>query len=235
MQPTPRNLPDDDAPRRKLPLDSHAAVRPECGTDAAEVRRDGREEPADMPVPADADVTKLLQLAATGDPSAEAALVACVYDDMRRQAAAMMRRQRRDHTLDATGLLHEAWLRIARGRAVDWKNRGHYFAVAARAMRSVLIDHARAKASRKRGDGRARISLNGLFVKDENRVIDLLALDEALRRLAERDEDAANVVEMRFFGGLTAEEAAISLGVSLRKVERDWEFARTWLRRELDK
>jgi len=188
-----------------------------------------------MPVPADADITKLLRLAAGGDEAAEESLVAYLYDELKRQAAAMMQRQRRNHTLDATSLLHEAWLRIARGSTADWKNRGHFFAVAARAMRSVLIDHARAKGALKRGDGRARISLDALLLPHKDRVVDLLALDEALHRLSVRDVDAANVVEMRFFGGFTSEEAAEALGVSARKVERDWQFARTWLRRELER
>lgn len=187
-----------------------------------------------MPVPAEVDITGLLQRAASGDAAAETSLFALLYDDLKRQAEALMRRQPRGHTLQATGLLHEAWLRVARRADVDWKSRGHFFGFAARAMRSVLVDHARAKGRGKRGAGRARVPLDALLLPYEDRAGDLLALDEALKRLALRDADGAAVVEMRFFGGFTAPETAQALGFSLRKVERDWEHARTWLRRELE-
>lgn len=192
------------------------------------------EEGPSMPVPAEADITGLLQRAASGDAAAETSLFEFLYEDLKRQARALMRKQRRDHTLQATGLLHEAWMRVARRADVDWKSRGHFFGFASRAMRSVLVDHARSKKRGKRGGGRVRVPLDDLLLPYEDRAGDLLALDEALSRLAALDAEEAAVVEMRFFGGFTAPETAHALGFSLRKVERLWEHARAWLRRELD-
>jgi RNA polymerase sigma factor (TIGR02999 family) len=178
-------------------------------------------------------ITELLRRMAEGDAGAEADLLGHVYEDLRRVARGCMRGQPRGHTLQATALVHEAWLRLARARGFPWKDREHFLSVAARAMRQVLVDHARGKGRRKRGGGRRRHPLDAIVVTYEERAIDLLALDEALGRLGGVDPQAARIVERRFFGGMSVEEVARSLGVSVRTAERDWEHARAWLHRAL--
>jgi RNA polymerase sigma-70 factor (ECF subfamily) len=180
----------------------------------------------------DGDVTALLNLASAGDPDAETRLFNLLYEELHRQARACMRRQPRGHTLQATALLNEAYFRIARHRHVRWESRGHFLSVAARAMRCVLVDHARTKGRTKRGDGRRRVPLDSDLI-GQDAAPSILDLDDAIRRLAEHDARAARVVELMFFGGLTAAETARVLDVGLRTVERDWEYARAWLRREL--
>jgi RNA polymerase sigma factor (TIGR02999 family) len=179
------------------------------------------------------DVTRLLDAAVAGDRQAAADLLPLVYDELRKLAAARMAAEAPGHTLDATALVHEAYLRLV-GPADDrrWDGRGHFFAAAAEAMRRVLVEAARRKGRVRHGAGRHRIDLTDLPAAappDE-----LLALDEALDRLAERDPTKAEVVKLRFFAGLTVPEVAHALGLSVATAERHWAFARTWLFAELN-
>jgi RNA polymerase sigma factor (TIGR02999 family) len=163
-------------------------------------------------------------------------LLPLVYDELRRQAARFLRAQAPGHTLQPTALVHEVYLRLVDQPTVEWEGRTHFFGVAARAMRSVLVDHARARHAAKRG-GRARAvtlgAAHGIAGGTADAEVDVLALDEALTRLAALDPRQTQVVELRYFGGLSIEETAHVLGVSGATVERDWKTARLWLRREL--
>jgi RNA polymerase sigma factor (TIGR02999 family) len=150
-------------------------------------------------------------------------------------AARHLAGERPNHTLQPTALVHEAYLRLVGPGEVTWENRAHFFGAAARAIRRILTDHARARDSAKRGGGRSRLSVEDLRIAAPEAGVDLLALDEALNRLAELDAQKCKVVELRFFGGLTAEETALALGVSPSTVARDWQFARVWLQRELSR
>jgi RNA polymerase sigma factor (TIGR02999 family) len=175
-----------------------------------------------------ADVTRLLDAATAGDGRAAADLLPLVYDELRRLAAARMAAERPDHTLDATALVHEAYLRLvgaAEPRA--YHDRHHFFAAAASAMRRILIDLARRKRTGKRGGGRARQALDDLAADRPDD--ELLALDEALDRLAAEDPVKARLVELRYFAGLTGEQAAAVLGVSPTTADRHWAYARAWL------
>lgn len=167
------------------------------------------------------------------DPGAVEQLLPLVYEDLRRMAHRQLRSERADHTLNTTGLVHEAYLRLAEPRGVHWADRAHFFAVAARAMRRVLIDHARRYHASKRGGSRRRIPLDDANLAVEERAEGLLALDEALVRLALLDARQGRVVEYRFFGGMTEEETAAALGVTPRTVRRDWVKAKGWLYQEL--
>ena len=172
---------------------------------------------------------------AAGDRDAAASLFAIVYDELRRLAASALRRERPDHTLQPTALVHEAYLRLADEPDARWENRAHFLAVAAQAMRRILVDHARGRNAQKRGSGEVLRPLDGIDVEafSAGPAIDLLALDEALARLALLDARQARVVELRFFGGLTVEETAAVTGLSDRTVKREWQMARAWLRREM--
>ena len=175
------------------------------------------------------DVTRLLEAASAGDRKAAAELFPLVYDELRKLAAVKMTAEAPGHTLDATALVHEAYLRICRSETVKRKNRAHFYAVAAQQLRRVLLDHARRAQSDKRGGGIVKLSLwdeDGGGVSPDER---LLAVDEALTRLEKLDPRAAKVVELRFFGGLTEADAAEALGISVATLKRDWEFAKTWL------
>ena len=165
------------------------------------------------------------------DVAENEALLKMVYDDLRARADALMRRERGDHTLQATALVHEAWLRLVdRG---EWEDRTHFFAVAARALRRVLVDHARTRRRDKRGGGAPKLQFDDeMFAAYEN-AVDLVAMDDALAKLSNEDEDAAKIIELRFFGGLGHDEIAKVLDVSTRTVERRWRFARAWLFRAL--
>jgi RNA polymerase sigma-70 factor, ECF subfamily len=191
--------------------------------------------PAPSPDAQDADVTGLLLAWGHGDQSAADRLVVAVYDELRRQAERAMRREGGEHTLQATALVHESYLRLVDQRRVEWRNRGHFFAIASTVMRRVLVDHARARLTAKRGGGVAPISLAGAERGGEHGTddVDLLALHEALERLAALDPEQARLVELRYFGGLTIEETAEALDVSPATVKREWALARAWLRREL--
>jgi RNA polymerase sigma factor (TIGR02999 family) len=184
-----------------------------------------------------AGVTGLLHRASEGDGQATNELFPLVYDELRRLAGQHLIQERAGHTLQPTALVHEAYMRLVGPSEVTWESRAHFFGAAARAIRRILIDSARAKATLKREGGASgsRIPLDGVESDKPGMGVDLLALDEALERLAALDAQKAKVVELRFFGGLTGDEVARSLGVSPSTVARDWEFARVWLRRELSR
>ena len=186
--------------------------------------------------PAQPDVTQLLLGWSAGDTSASEALMAAVYDELHRQAARAMGRENPEHTLQATALVSEAYLRLIDQRRVEWRNRAHFFGVAAQLMRRILVDHARGRHAAKRGGGIAHLTLGaGDAASDapDEQGVDVLVLNEALERLAAIDPDQARIVELRYFGGLTIEDTAEALGVSVATVKREWAVARAWLRREL--
>lgn len=175
----------------------------------------------------------MLHAAGAGDPAAAGALFPLVYDELRALAGSLFQQQPGNHTLQPTALVHDAYLRMVGQPAGAWKDRAHFLAVAAQAMRQILIDHARRKKAEKRGSGWDRVTLDEAMALDGERTIDLLALDEAMTRLAALDERKAKVVELRFFGGLTNEEVAEVLSVSRATVADDWTVARAWLRGDL--
>jgi RNA polymerase sigma factor (TIGR02999 family) len=157
-----------------------------------------------------------------------------VYEQLHRLAEGYFRQQTPGHTLQPTALVHEAWLKLASARRDQWNDRTHFLAVAAKAMRQILADHARGRGRIKRGGACARITIDESLTPAPQQEIDVLALDEALRRLRELDERKADVIELRFFGGLTEKQAAEVLGVSEITVNRDWRMARAWIEQELD-
>jgi RNA polymerase sigma factor (TIGR02999 family) len=168
-----------------------------------------------------------------GDRAAAERLLPLVYDELRVVADSFFRFQPANHTLQSTALVHEAYLRLVNQTGEKWKSRAHFFAVAARAMRQILINHAERRAAAKRGGDRQKLTLNEDLTPAPQREVDLLALDEALTRLSGLSERMGRVVELRFFGGLTVEEVAQVLNVSKRTIEGDWQTARAWLSREL--
>jgi RNA polymerase sigma factor (TIGR02999 family) len=178
-------------------------------------------------------VTRLLKRASEGDPSASDELYPLIYNELRSLAAAQMARERPDHTLQPTALLHEAYLKLVQIREIDWNGRGHFFAMAAKIMRRILISHARAKHAAKRGDAPVKIDLDEAPVFTTEPEPLLIALDEALERLQIESPRAYQLVELKFFAGLSFEEASEALGVSSRTLKRDWESAKRWLYREL--
>jgi RNA polymerase sigma-70 factor (ECF subfamily) len=186
-----------------------------------------------MSVELQQEVTQILHDWSGGDANAPARLMPFVYDELRRLARTFLARERGAHTLQPTALVHEAYLRLVDQRSVKWQNRAHFYGLAASMMRRVLIDHARAHATGKRGGAALHLSLDDVQVPLEQRAAGLLALDEALERLAQIDERKCKIVEMRFFGGLSDEEIAEVLEISTRTVLRDWKTARLWLYREL--
>jgi RNA polymerase sigma factor (TIGR02999 family) len=180
------------------------------------------------------DVTGILQAIEGGDAHAAEQLLPLVYDELRQLAAAKLARERPGQTLQATALVHEAYLRLVDGApARRWDSRGHFFAAAAEAMRRILIENARRKHAEKRGGGRQRVELDGLELSVELPVDDLVALDEALTRLAQRDPQTAQLVQLHCFAGLSIEQAAEALALAPRTAYRDWAFARAWLYREI--
>ncbi|MDQ6887654.1 MAG: sigma-70 family RNA polymerase sigma factor [Gemmatimonadota bacterium] len=195
-----------------------------------------------MPTPRDqhgpeipaSDVTALLIAWSGGERSAADRLIPAVYEELHRQAARAMRREGHEHTLQPTALVNEAYLRLVDQRRVEWRNRAHFFGIAAEVMRRVLVDHARGRLAAKRGGGGQRLTLgSAVDVSAGEGDADVLALHDALERFALLDPGQARVVEMRYFGGLTIEETAEALGVSPATVKREWALARAWLRREL--
>lgn len=179
------------------------------------------------------EVTLLLSALTRGDDGAGSKLIPVVYDELRRLAGSYMRRERADHTLQATALVHEAYLKLVEQRSVNWQSRAHFFGVAAQLMRRILIDHARGHLRQKRGGEQKKVSLDEAFVFSEQQADELLAVDDSLNRLAKIDPRQARVVELRFFGGLSVEEAAEVLGVSPKTVKRDWSVAKAWLYADL--
>lgn len=179
------------------------------------------------------ETTRLLAQAGQGDSAAAERLLPHVYHELRSLAAAYFRRQRSDHTLQPTALVHEAYLKLINQTAARWNDRAHFFAVAARAMRQILVNHALARNAEKRGGGAPRMFLSDELAPTAARDFDPLALHDVLNKLAEYDPRKAQVVEMRFFGGLSVDEVALVLGVSRTTVEGDWRMARAWLSREL--
>jgi RNA polymerase sigma factor (TIGR02999 family) len=180
-----------------------------------------------------ARVTALLAEAKAGKAEALDALLPLVYHELRRVAGAYVRRERPGQTLQATGLVHEAYLRLLRDKHLNWQNRAHFCAIAANAMRQILVERARARGAAKRGGAWARMTLDEGAAAAPEPVVDIEVLDQALGRLAERDPDQARLVELRYFGGLTIEETAEVLGVSPATVKRSWMVARAWLKKEL--
>ena len=179
------------------------------------------------------EVTMLLKAWNEGDPLAPDKLAPLIYAELRRLARRSMRRENPQHTLETGALINEAYLRLADWKNAKWENRAHFYGVAAQIMRRVLVDHARAHAYQKRGGGARPVSLDEALVASPDRAPDLIALDEALERLAKQDPRKGKVVELRFFGGLSVEETAAVLEVSPFTVIRDWNFVKAWLSREL--
>ncbi len=180
------------------------------------------------------ELTVILQRIDQGDPHAADELLPLVYEELRKLAAQKMARESPGQTLQATALVHEAWLRLGGDQQPEWQNRAHFFAAAAEAMRRILIDNARRKTSLRHGGGAERVNLDGLEVAAGMDDHQLLALDEALDRLAEHDAEKAQLVKLRFFAHLTNAQAAKVLGVSEPTVKRYWSYARAWLFRELN-
>jgi RNA polymerase sigma-70 factor (ECF subfamily) len=168
------------------------------------------------------DVTVLLAEATKGDQQAASKLVPLVYDELRRLARHYMRRERENHTLQATALVHEAYLKLVQHQSVDWQNRAHFFGIAAQVMRHILVDHARGHGREKRGAGQQLVSLEEALVFSPEKSAELIKLDESLERLAKLDPRQGRIVELRFFGGLTVEETAHILGISPKTVKREW-------------
>lgn len=183
--------------------------------------------------PSATEVTQLLLDWSNGNQAALDRLTPLVYDELHRLAHQHMSRERGSHTLQTSALVNEVYLRIVDQRNVHWQNRSHFFSIASRLMRRILVDHARAHHYAKRGGGAARLSLDEAALVAEERGQELIALDEALTSLAAIDQRKCQVVEMRFFGGMSVEEAAEALGVSKITVKRDWSTAKAWLQREM--
>lgn len=177
-----------------------------------------------------ATVTLVLRQAGAGDPAASAKLLPLVYQQLRRLAASQMRNERPDQTLQATALVHEAYVRLVDQTAIqEWGTRWHFFAAAAEAMRRILVDNARRKSRIKRGGGRHRVSLDAVELTVNDPPEDLLALDDALVEFSEKHPEKAQLVKLRYFAGLTIQEAAQALGISDRTAGRNWAYARAWL------
>ena len=178
-------------------------------------------------------VTELLARARSGDPSALANVFPLIYDELRRLARQQLQREPDGHTLSPTALVHEAYMRLIDYTRMEWTGRAHFMAVAATAMRRILVDHARGHRSAKRGGALRRVSIDSIELGTEDRAELLIAIDEALGRLKDVDARQAQVVECRFFGGMTEEETAQALGIGLRTAKRDWAKAKSWLHKEI--
>jgi RNA polymerase sigma-70 factor (ECF subfamily) len=168
-----------------------------------------------------------------GDKSAASKLIPIVYNELRRLAAGYMRRERSDHTLQPTALVHEAYLKLIEQRSVDWQSRAHFFGIAAQVMRRILVDHARGHLREKRGGGQQEIPMDEALVFAPEQSLHLVKLDQSLERLSKLDPRQGKIVELRFFGGLTVEQTAELLGVSSKTVKRDWRMAKAWLHGDL--
>ena len=181
------------------------------------------------------DVTRILSAVAHGDPTAAEQLLPLVYDELRKLAAQRLAREKPGQTLQATALVHEAYLRLVGAADPGWDSRGHFFAAAAEAMRRILVDQARRKQADKHGGGRLHVDLPEDLAAPEAASDDLVALDEALDRLERHDPDAARLVKLRYFAGLSHQEAADALGISRGAADRLWALGRAWLFRQLSK
>ena len=179
------------------------------------------------------EATRLLQRLSSGEAGAGARLAELVYEELHALSEGMLRHQRPDHTLQPTALVNEAWLRLVKPPSGGWQGHEHFLAVAARAMRSILVDHARKKQTDRRGAGAQRVLLDESQLGFEERAYDLVALDDALEELAGVDPIAAKIVELRFFGGMTCPQVAEALSVSLSSVERTWRTSRAWLHAQI--
>ena len=179
------------------------------------------------------DVTALLSELASGNQSAGDRLIPLVYEELKRLARSYMRRERSDHTLQATALVHEAYMKLVRQEAVNWQSRSHFFGIAAQLMRRILIDHARGHLREKRGGTKKVLPLNEALVFSPEQSEELVRLNEALERLSKLDARQSRIVELRFFGGLSVEETAEFLAISPKTVKRDWSVAKAWLHGEL--
>lgn len=181
------------------------------------------------------EITQILQAWNDGEMDAKERLLPFVYDELKRQARILMSRERSNHTLQPTALVHEAFMRLAEQSRIDWQNRSHFYGIASRLMRQILVDHARLHAAEKRGNNPIHFSIEDLQVPVEQRADSILILNEILDRLAEFDEKQAQIVEMRFFGGMNNAEIAEALEISERTVGREWQSAKLWLFRELSR
>jgi RNA polymerase sigma-70 factor (ECF subfamily) len=186
-----------------------------------------------MDSPAPPDVTQLLIAWSNGDQAARDGLMAVVYEELHRLARRYMRRESPGHTLQTSALVNEAFLRLVDQRNVHWQNRAHFFGIAAQMMRRVLVDYARGRSYAKRGGGARALSLDEGLIVSEERSAEVVAVHEALEELAKLDPRKSQIVELRFFGGLSIDETAEVLGVSPGTVARDWTMAKAWLRREI--
>jgi len=186
-----------------------------------------------MTTPTSSNVTQLLYDWRNGNQDALNQLMPLVYDELRGLAKRYMKRERSSHTLQTNALVNEAYLRLVNQQTVDWQNRAHFFAIAAQVMRHLLVDHARSKQYAKRGGGSQQVTLEENVASVDGQSVELLALHEALERLAEIDERKSRIVELRYFGGLSSEETAEVLNVSEITVKREWAKAKAWLFREL--
>jgi RNA polymerase sigma factor (TIGR02999 family) len=188
-----------------------------------------------MDKPVTNEVTQLLIGWSEGDQEALDKLLPLVYQELKRMADRYLRRERSDHTLQATALVHEAYLKLIDQRSVHWQNRAHFFGIAAQAMRRILVDHARDRQANKRGGGGVKLSLDDELELSNKRASELIALDDALSTLAEMDPQKSRIVELRFFGGLSIEETAEVLGIGTATVIRQWRLAKAWLYGEINK
>jgi RNA polymerase sigma factor (TIGR02999 family) len=183
---------------------------------------------------ADGDITRLLGQLRAGNHDVAAQLVPLIYDELRRIAGAQMRRERPSHTLQATAVVNEAYIRLAGDKDIQWQNRAHFFAIAAVTMRRVLLDYARQRhAGRRGGEGARKVDLDANLLVCDDRLEDVVALDQVLSRLSVMDPDQGRIVELRFFAGLNVEETAEVMGISTSTVKREWRLAKAWLDREL--
>lgn len=181
------------------------------------------------------EITQILQDWNDGNENAKERLLPFVYDELKRQARILMSRERANHTLQPTALVHEAFMRLAEQSGIDWQNRSHFYGIASRLMRQILVDHARLHAAEKRGNNPIHFSIEDVQIPVEQRADSILILNDILDRLAEFDEQQAQIVEMRFFGGMSNGEIAEALEISERTVGREWQSAKLWLYRELNR
>jgi RNA polymerase sigma-70 factor (ECF subfamily) len=181
------------------------------------------------------EVTELLLQLRSGKRDAESQLIPLVYSELRSLAAHYLRAERKDHTLQPTALVHEAYIRLIKLQEVDWQSRAHFFAMSATVMRRILVDHARAQNAKKREGYQHAVSLDEALVFSSPRARELLDLDEALDQLAKINSRGSRIVELRFFGGLSEEETGQVLGISARTVKRDWRIAKAWLYKEVNR